>query len=85
MGHQYTHQCPRCGFKALVAGGADAGMNATIRTMECLDCQTLFDAVDGMRDDDGVEFLPVPVMCLIHPDHRWREWTHPGPALSAVQ
>lgn len=68
MGQKYTHDCPRCGFSALVSGKGDAGMEMTTVTIECLTCQILIDVPDAhLEEDEG--FVEQRVECPVHPDH----------------
>jgi len=43
MGRTFHFDCPHCQYRALVAGGADTGVNCVVQTIVCLDCRRLFD------------------------------------------
>ena len=49
MGRSYWFECPRCGYRAKVSGGADRGFSFFIQTIACLDCKELYDAVTRAR------------------------------------
>jgi hypothetical protein len=49
MGRSYWFECPRCGYRAKVSGGADRGFNFLVQTIACLDCKQLHDAVIRAR------------------------------------
>jgi uncharacterized paraquat-inducible protein A len=53
MGMQYSFNCPKCGYKAMVAGGRDCGFVAVVRTMICFDCNDLVDVLIGREGKDG--------------------------------
>ena len=45
MGRTYLFECPKCGYKAKVSGGADQGRYFSVQTVLCRDCRRLHDAV----------------------------------------
>jgi hypothetical protein len=49
MGRTYHFECPRCLYRARVAGGADAGLYCEIKTIVCLDCRQLYDVFTRVR------------------------------------
>jgi hypothetical protein len=49
MGRTYLFECPKCGYRAKVAGGAQDGFNFAVQTILCRDCKELYDAVIRMR------------------------------------
>ena len=53
MGRSYWFECPRCGYRAKVSGGADRGKTFLVQTILCHDCSELYDAVTRLkvRDD----------------------------------
>lgn len=53
MGRNFLFECPRCGYRARVAGGESDGAWFVVRTIQCQDCGQLHDAVVKMR-------FPVP-------------------------
>lgn len=52
MGRSYLFECPKCGYKATVSGGADAGFEFSVQTTACRDCRKLFDSVVRWRVPD---------------------------------
>src|SRR5688572_7146315 len=53
MGRSYLFECPRCSYRARVAGGVSDGAWFVVQTVLCRDCNQLHDAVVKLR-------LPVP-------------------------
>jgi hypothetical protein len=55
MGRSYWFECAKCGYRAIVAGRADQGLDLVIQTILCRDCKQLYDAVTRLRmaDDSG--------------------------------
>jgi hypothetical protein len=57
MGRTYAFECPRCGYRAHVAGGAAEGCHFAVQTIACNDCQALYDAVirckASLRQDEN--------------------------------
>lgn len=49
MGRTFLFQCPRCSYRAAVAGGHDRGAHCVIQTIRCLDCNALADAPVRLR------------------------------------
>ena len=49
MGRTYLFECPRCGYKAAVAGGPARGHDFHTQTIVCFDCHQLYDAVTRLR------------------------------------
>ena len=49
MGRTYLFECPKCGYRAKVSGGADRGSHFAVQTIVCLDCKELHDAVTELR------------------------------------
>jgi hypothetical protein len=49
MGRTYLFECPHCGYRAKVSGGADKGLRFTNQTLLCFDCKQLHDAVTGLK------------------------------------
>jgi hypothetical protein len=49
MGRSYWFECPRCGYRAKVAGRADRGLSVFVQTILCRDCKELYDAVTRLR------------------------------------
>lgn len=45
MGRTYLFECPHCGYRAQVSGGADKGFRFAVQTVLCSDCKQLHDAV----------------------------------------
>jgi hypothetical protein len=57
MGRSYLFECPKCGYKASVSGGADSGFELSVQTTACRDCKILFDSVVRLRVLDlGLKF-----------------------------
>ena len=52
MGRSYWFECPRCGYRAKVAGRADQGLSFAVQTILCRDCRELYDAVTRLRVQD---------------------------------
>lgn len=55
MGRNFLHECPRCGYRARVAGGLSDGLWFVVQTLHCRVCKELHDAVVAVR-------LPVPAL-----------------------
>jgi len=53
MGRSYWFECPRCGYRAYVAGRADRGVSFAVQTILCRDCKELYDAVTRLKIADG--------------------------------
>ena len=53
MGRSYLFECPRCGYKARVSGGADRGFSFSVQTILCRDCRVLHDAVVRVKASNG--------------------------------
>jgi hypothetical protein len=49
MGRTYLFECPKCGYRAKVAGGASDGARFEVQTIECADCRQLHDAVIRLK------------------------------------
>jgi len=49
MGRTYLFECPRCHYRAAVAGGADRGFHCFVQTILCRDCKALFDVPTRVR------------------------------------
>lgn len=49
MGRTYLFECARCGYRAMVAGGAECGPHLAVQTIHCLDCRELYDAVTELK------------------------------------
>ncbi len=49
MGRSYMFECPRCHYRAVVAGGADAGFHCWVQTIICYDCKALHDVPTRVR------------------------------------
>jgi rRNA maturation protein Nop10 len=49
MGRSYLFECPKCGYRAKVSGGADRGFGFFVQTILCRDCNALHDAVIRVR------------------------------------
>jgi hypothetical protein len=49
MGRTYLFECPKCGYRAKVAGGADRGVHFAVQTLLCHDCKELHDAVIALK------------------------------------
>ena len=49
MGRTFLFECPRCHYRATVAGGADRGFNCFVQTIVCRECASLYDAVTRLR------------------------------------
>lgn len=45
MGRTYAFECPKCNYRAHVAGGASEGLHFSVQTIACADCKALYDAV----------------------------------------
>jgi hypothetical protein len=45
MGRTYIFECPQCGCRAGVSGGADRGWHFAVQTILCFECKQLYDAV----------------------------------------
>jgi hypothetical protein len=49
MGRTYLFECPKCGYKAKVSGGADEGYRFAVQTILCRDCKAIYDAVTRLK------------------------------------
>lgn len=49
MGRTYLFECPKCAYRAKVAGGADRGVHFAIQTVLCYECKELHDAVTALK------------------------------------
>jgi len=49
MGRSYWFECPKCGYRAKVSGGADRGLTFFVQTVLCCDCMELYDSVTRLR------------------------------------
>ena len=49
MGRTYLFDCEKCGYQAKVAGGVTEGLTVQARTVVCLECKELFDAVTAAK------------------------------------
>ena len=49
MGRAYLFECPRCGYRAAVAGGAASGAQFAVQTVLCYECRELLDAVTSLK------------------------------------
>ena len=49
MGRTYVFECAKCGYRATVAGGVAEGSHFAVRTLHCLDCRELHDAVTELK------------------------------------
>lgn len=49
MGRTYLFECPKCGYRARVAGGTAEGGRFTVQTILCQDCREIYDAVIALR------------------------------------
>ena len=84
MGALYEYNCPKCGYKADVAGGFDVGMARYYSvTIACYDCADLHDVEllepirDREPDDDSVlpgsppRWRQHKLRCPEDSKHRW--------------
>lgn len=53
MGRTYWFECSRCGYRAAVCGGPDAGKDLAVKTVSCRECKKLYDAVVKWRVPAG--------------------------------
>jgi hypothetical protein len=49
MGRTFLFECPRCHYRAAVAGGADRGFHCFVQTIVCRDCAALHDVTTRLR------------------------------------
>jgi hypothetical protein len=49
MGRTYLFECPKCSYRAKVAGGADRGVHFAVQTLCCHECKELHDAVIALK------------------------------------
>lgn len=49
MGRTYIFECPKCGYRAKVSGGADRGFHFAVQTVSCFQCKQLHDAVTEFK------------------------------------
>src|SRR5689334_16135413 len=49
MGRGYHFECSKCGFRAIVSGRADRGLNLAVQTIVCRECRKLYDAVTAFK------------------------------------
>lgn len=52
MGRSYWFECARCGYRAIVSGRADRGLDFYVQTILCRDCKALYDVVTRLRFPD---------------------------------
>ena len=52
MGRSYHFECAKCGYRTIVSGRADRGLNLAVQTIVCRDCRKLFDAVTKLKVPD---------------------------------
>jgi hypothetical protein len=52
MGRSYWFECTKCGYRTVVAGRADRGLEVSVQTILCRDCRQLYDAVTRLRIAD---------------------------------
>lgn len=50
MGRTFKFTCNKCGFHVAVSGGTDRGLYVFTRTIECLDCHSLYDVAVRTRN-----------------------------------
>ncbi len=50
MGRTYLFECPKCGYRAKVAGGVERGVHFAVQTLLCHECKELHDAVTSMKN-----------------------------------
>src|SRR5436309_3098435 len=57
MGRSYHFECSKCGYRTIVSGRADRGLNLAVQTIACRDCRQLFDAVTKLKvpDEGGLQ------------------------------
>jgi len=49
MGRTYLFECAKCGYRVAVAGGVTEGAHLVAKTIHCLDCRELYDAVTELK------------------------------------
>ena len=49
MGRTYLFECPKCAYRALVAGSAAEGARFSVQTILCYECRELHDAVVSFK------------------------------------
>src|ERR1041384_5401073 len=49
MGRMYLFECPKCAYRARVAGGATDGAQCAVQTILCFECRALYDAVTSLK------------------------------------
>jgi hypothetical protein len=49
MGRTYLFECPKCAYRAKVAGGEDRGFHFAVQTLLCRECKELHDAVIALK------------------------------------
>jgi predicted RNA-binding Zn-ribbon protein involved in translation (DUF1610 family) len=49
VGRTYLFECPKCGYRTKVSGGADRGFQLAVQTILCHDCKELYDAVTSFK------------------------------------
>lgn len=49
MGRNFLFECPRCAYRARVAGGVSDGVWFVVKTIRCDECKDLHDAVVEMK------------------------------------
>ena len=49
MGRTYLFECPKCSYRAKVAGGSDRGIHFAVQTLLCYECKELYDAVTALK------------------------------------
>ena len=54
MGRSYWFECPKCSYRAIVAGRADCGLALAVQTILCRDCKQLYDAVTRLKIVDDL-------------------------------
>lgn len=49
MGRTYLFECPKCSYRARVAGRAERGIHFAVQTILCHECRELYDAVIALQ------------------------------------
>ena len=49
MGRTYLFECPKCGYRAKVSGGADRGVHFAVQTLLCHECRELHEVVTALK------------------------------------
>jgi ssDNA-binding Zn-finger/Zn-ribbon topoisomerase 1 len=74
MGTRREFACPRCGYRATVSGGDDAGFFVATRTVVCARCREVADVVSSETPWDPASEAPFCALRCPDCDGTVRPW-----------